>query len=157
MILIKWKVLLIEIVSVAFLFLFVYAAFSKLSDIEKFRVQLGKSPILNAFVGIVVYIVPMVEILLAVMLCFKRSRLIAIYGAYTLMLCFSIYIIYILKYSPYIPCSCGGILENMSWRQHLVFNIGFVFVSIVGILMYPTNKEFIDVLSIKGEAENFKE
>jgi hypothetical protein len=32
------------------------------------------------------------------------------------------YIYLILEYSEFVPCSCGGILENMGWKSHLIFN-----------------------------------
>jgi hypothetical protein len=56
---------------------------------------------------------------------------------------FTAYIITILNFSEYIPCSCGGILQNMTWKTHLVFNIGLVLLSIAGILIetYSKNAE----------------
>ncbi|MEJ0031509.1 MAG: MauE/DoxX family redox-associated membrane protein [Bacteroidota bacterium] len=41
------------------------------------------------------------------------------------MVMFTAYIVVITRFSEYTPCSCGGVLEKMSWDQHLVFNIGF--------------------------------
>jgi hypothetical protein len=36
--------------------------------------------------------------------------------------CFTTYIILILNFSSFIPCSCGGILEKLGWTEHLIFN-----------------------------------
>jgi putative oxidoreductase len=33
------------------------------------------------------------------------------------------------------PCACGGVIENLTWGQHLVFNLFFVGVAIAGILL----------------------
>ena len=133
----KVKTIIVEIISALFVLLFVYAALSKLEDFERFRVQLGKSPILNAFSGLVAFTIPVLELLLAACLAIKRFQYIALYAAFSLMVLFSAYIVTILNFSSYIPCSCGGILQNMSWSQHLLFNIGFILLGAVGVLIYP--------------------
>jgi hypothetical protein len=49
---------------------------------------------------------------------------------------FTAYIIAITKFSDYIPCSCGGVLQEMGWGEHLVFNICFVLLALAAILCY---------------------
>jgi hypothetical protein len=51
------------------------------------------------------------------------------------MLLFTGYIFIMLKYSSYLPCSCGGVLSNMSWKQHFVFNLAFSALALAGILI----------------------
>jgi hypothetical protein len=41
--------------------------------------------------------------------------------------------------SPYLPCSCGGILETMNWKEHLVFNLVFVCLAALGFWMESRN------------------
>ncbi|NQX54428.1 hypothetical protein HQN86_12455 [Pedobacter panaciterrae] len=141
----KKKVIVTEIISALFILLFVYAAFSKIQDIEKFRVELGKSPLLNAFTRYIVYGIPFVELILSVLLAWKNFQYFALYVSFCLMAVFSAYIVAILNFSPYIPCSCGGILQNMSWKQHLLFNVCFMILGTFAILIYPQvdNKELI--------------
>jgi hypothetical protein len=136
---------LINIICSAHIFLFIYAAASKLGDLEKFSIQIGKSPILSGFSDIIIILIPGIETLLAILLISERVRLLALFGSFSLMSLFSIYIVYILFFSPYVPCSCGGVLEKMSWAQHLVFNCCFILISTVAILIHPTksNKELI--------------
>ena len=131
---IKIKEFLIEIICLLYIVLFVYAGVSKLLDFEIFQVQLGQSPLLSAFAGWVSWGVPFVELFISFLLLSSRFRLIGLYGAFGLMLMFTIYIIIILNFSSFIPCSCGGILEKMSWKTHLIFNILFVFLALIGIL-----------------------
>ena len=145
----------VEFISAVFILLFVYASLTKLQDFEKFRVQLGKSPIITSFAGLVAWSIPSIEILVALTLAIKRLQLIGLYASFSLMVMFSAYIVAILKFSDYIPCSCGGILQNMTWMQHLLFNLLFVILGAFAILIYPNkNQEFI---SKKGEAENLIE
>lgn len=128
--------LLVEIISLLFIFLFVYAAVSKLVDFQKFEVQLGKSPLLTAYAGWVAWIIPAVEIGISIMLAAPPWRLPGLYGSFSLMLMFTGYIVAITRFSENVPCSCGGVLQNMTWDEHLVFNAGFVVLGLVGILLY---------------------
>ena len=129
--------LLTDICSLMFVLLFVYAAISKLSDFEKFKNQIGKSPILYPFISFVSIGIPCGELLLAVLLSIRKYQLFALYSSFTLMCLFSVYIVSILHFATYIPCSCGGVLQNMTWSQHLVFNFMYLTIAIAAILFYP--------------------
>jgi uncharacterized membrane protein YphA (DoxX/SURF4 family) len=118
-----------------YILLFTYAAVSKLLDFENFRVQLGQSPLLSAFAAVISRLVPMIELLIVVLLLSPRFRLTALFASFSLMLMFTAYIYIILNYSSFIPCSCGGILEKMGWNEHLLFNIIFIILAIIGILV----------------------
>ena len=115
--------------------LFVYAATSKLLDFENFQVQLGQSPLLSAFAEYVSYAVPIVEIVLSVLLITDRYRIFGLYLSYSLMVMFTSYIYIILNFSSFIPCSCGGLLEELSWTQHIIFNLVFVKLLLVSIVL----------------------
>lgn len=134
------KEIIIEIISILLVFLFVYAAVSKLLDYEKFRVQVGQSPLLTAFGGWIAWMIPTIEILISVMLVIPRFRLAALYASFNLLIMFTAYIVAILNFSDYVPCSCGGILEKLGWTEHLIFNIGFVLLAFAGILLCHLKK-----------------
>lgn len=127
-----------DIISALFVMLFLYAAFTKLLDYEKFRVQIGQSPLLTAFAGFVAWFIPAVEILIAIMLIFSRTRLGALYASFSLMVMFTCYIVAITQFSDYVPCSCGGVLEKLGWTEHLIFNIVFVLLAIAAIIFYKS-------------------
>jgi len=129
--------ILLDSICILFILLFVYAASNKLLDFQKFKVQLGQSPLLTHLVDFTALFIPILEIIISLILCFPKLRLIGLYFSFTLMTMFTLYIISILNFSEHIPCSCGGVLQNMSWKQHLVFNIGFVLLGLFGILIYP--------------------
>jgi len=127
--------LAIEVISGLLILLFVYTAVSKLLDFTTFQVQLSKSPFINAYANTVAWTLPAGEILVALALTFKRTHLLGLYASLFLMTMFTAYIWTMLHYSYYIPCSCGGILSKMGWNQHLWFNVGFVLLSIIGIIL----------------------
>ncbi|WP_428743300.1 MauE/DoxX family redox-associated membrane protein [Tenacibaculum sp.] len=137
----KYISLITEIISILFIILFVYAAVSKLLDFQKFRVQVGQSPILTSLGNWIVIVVPVIEILISIGLMLPKSKLNAMYGALTLMTIFTTYIVFILNFSPYVPCSCGGILDKMGWKEHLIFNLCFVLLAIFGILLLEYKKQ----------------
>ncbi|KGO93647.1 MauE/DoxX family redox-associated membrane protein [Flavobacterium subsaxonicum] len=126
---------IIQIVCYLYIILFTYAAVSKLLDFENFQVQLGQSPLLAAFAGFVSIVVPSLELLIVTTLVIPRFKLSGLYASFSLMTMFSAYIFIILNYSSSIPCSCGGILEKMDWKQHLWFNIFFVIIAGIAITL----------------------
>ena len=121
-----------------FIILFVYAAVSKLTDFENFQVQVAQSPLLSAFATPIAYGVLLGELIIALMLCFTKSRLLGLYLFLGFMTAFTVYIFLILNYSPFVPCSCGGVLEKMGWREHLWFN-GVVCLVTVFIIITDNN------------------
>lgn len=127
--------MIIEIICALFIILFIYAALTKHIEYEKFRVQIGQSPLLTAFAGWIAWTVPAAEILISIMLLFGRLRLTGLYAAFSLMVMFTTYIICILTLSLYVPCSCGGVLEKLGWTEHLIFNIAFIIMAAVAILL----------------------
>jgi len=134
---------IVETISLLFVVLFIYAATSKLWDFGQFKVQLGQSPILTAYADGVAWMVPGVEYLLALLLLLNGTRLAAFYGSLALMVMFTTYILLVLNFSDYIPCSCGGVLEDLGWTEHIVFNLFFVALAIIGIILleaHPTLK-----------------
>ncbi|WP_338356905.1 MauE/DoxX family redox-associated membrane protein [Yeosuana marina] len=136
----KYSALIIEIIRILFILLFVYAAVSKLLDFQKFRVQVGQSPILTSLGNWIIIFVPTIEILISICFMIPKLRLKAMYASLILMTIFTTYIVFILNFSPYVPCSCGGILDQMGWEGHLIFNLCFVLLSIIGILQLENEK-----------------
>lgn len=124
-------------VSYLFMVLFVYAAVSKIITFGAFRAQLSQSPLLSAFTGVVSVAVPAAELVLAVMLAVPALRYRALAGSFFLMAGFTAYIVVILNFSPFVPCSCGGILEDMGWEEHLAFNAAFDLLALAALLWRP--------------------
>lgn len=131
------KKLLPELPAVLLTILFTYASISKLLQYDTFKYQLGQSPFVTTYSDTIAWAVPAVELLTTVLLMFPVTRLKGFYLSYGLMLLFTFYIYAILHYSYFVPCSCGGILSQMNWEQHLVFNIIFSLIALAGIFTLP--------------------
>ncbi|HMH31699.1 MAG TPA: MauE/DoxX family redox-associated membrane protein [Puia sp.] len=137
------KSFIVKIISFLFIFLFIYAAASKFIDFQKFRVELGQSPLLTAMADWIAWIVPILEIFISALLAAQKFRLAGLYASFSLMVIFTAYIITITHFSEYIPCSCGGILATLTWNQHLIFNLAFVLLGIIGVLLSPMPTKLI--------------
>lgn len=155
----KWiqrkRGIIVEVICFLFILLFVYAAVSKLLDFEKFRIQLGQSPMLTDFASLVAFGVPTLEILLAITLSINKFRTIALYAGLGLMTAFSAYIAVILNFSDFIPCSCGGILERLGWTEHLIFNIVFILLAMIAIVLNDNVQMEKSKLRMNPNLKNF--
>ena len=123
-----------EVIALFFVALFLYTGINKFMDFYIFREQVGLSPLLASVADLVAVILPSIEILTAIILFIPRTRLLGMYMALILMICFTGYIFYILNFNEHLPCTCGGVLESLSWRQHLVLNACLITLAFTGCL-----------------------
>jgi hypothetical protein len=128
---------LIEIICALLIFLFIYTGVSKLLDHQTFRRQLSQSPFITSYASLLAWALPIGEIIIAGMLSFNRSRLPGLYGSFFLLCLFTFYLIAMLQLSYYIPCSCGGVLQALSWQAHIMLNIVFILLATAGTLLQP--------------------
>ena len=127
--------LIIEIISSLLILLFVYTAISKLLDYTAFKNVLHVSPLIASKAGIVALALPITEGLVSILLFLPRTRLWGFYGSLALMSVFTLYLAYMINFTPKLPCSCGGVLKQMTWNQHLLFNIFFLIISAIGFML----------------------
>ncbi|KAA2240657.1 hypothetical protein F0L74_31415 [Chitinophaga agrisoli] len=127
------KKLMTEIIAGLFILLFLYTALSKLNEFALFKHFLWTSPLIGRKANIVAWVVPAVEILVSLLLFLPATRRRGLYASFMLMLAFTIYLAYMIIFVPKLPCSCGGVISQLSWQQHLIFNIVFTILSVVGI------------------------
>jgi hypothetical protein len=114
---------IVFVIRMLLIFVFVYAAYSKLLDMEAFTHQMSLSPLIPAgLTRLVALLVPVSEIMISLFLGFKPTYRHGLYASYFLMLLFTLYIFFLMNYSSFIPCSCGGILGELSWESHMIFN-----------------------------------
>lgn len=146
---------ILEIISAILVFLFIYTAVSKLLDFDKFKYQLSQSPFIGSISWLVVWIIPLAELLISLSLLIRRTRPAALHFSFFIMLLFTGYIFIMLRYSPYLPCSCGGVLSAMSWKQHFIFNLIFTGLSLAGILIQTTRSTIVVSKQHKTAADFF--
>jgi uncharacterized membrane protein YphA (DoxX/SURF4 family) len=129
------KSTIVEIIALFFVILFLYTGISKLMDFLVFREQLAESPVLEPIAPLVAWGLPVTEFIVSILLFFPRYRLKGLYAAFALMVLFTGYVIAVLLFSTELPCSCGGIIELLSWKGHLIFNTLLILLAYTGIRM----------------------
>jgi len=127
---------LIECISALLIMLFLYASVSKFLDFRTFTGEMNNQPLPNSWTPFLVWFIPGSEIAISLALIAERTRLAGFYAALILMGLFTIYTAIILfHFFSYIPCSCGGVIKKLTWKQHLAFNLFFVALSVCGIIL----------------------
>ena len=125
----------VDIICALLIILFIYTGVNKLWDYDNFKLQMGRSPFIQNWNAFIATTFPTGEILLALLLVVPKSRLLGLYLSYVLMALFTGYIWLMLNYAPDLPCSCGGVLAEMSWKDHLYFNAGYSVLAMAGIFL----------------------
>ena len=131
---------IVEIIALFFVILFIYTGIGKLLEFDVFQEQLEESPVMAPIAPVVAWGLPITEFIISLLLFFPRYRLKGLYLTFTLMILFTAYIITLFTISPELPCSCGGIIEALSWKGHLIFNSTLILLSFVAIRMQRTLK-----------------
>lgn len=135
------KAAFIELTRFLLILLFVYTACSKIQTFHDFQVMLTRSPMigkqLSTFVAV---FIPTIEIIAAGLLLFPKTTLKGFYLSTVLMGMFTLYVSYMVLFVPKLPCVCGGVIERMSWKQHIVFNAAFTLMGVICCIKY---KDFI--------------
>jgi len=131
---------LLETISALLIMLFLYASISKFLDFRTFIGEMNNQPLPNALTPFLVWTIPSLEIAISLALLFERTRLAGLYTSLVFMTLFALYAgTILLHFFSYVPCSCGGVISKLNWRQHLVFNLFFVALSIIGIILKRGN------------------
>ena len=125
---------LITLFSLLLTILFVYTAVSKLNHLDLFQWRLERMPYISTYATLISWAVPFLELVIAGLLWFRRYQVMAFYASLILLGLFTTYIIVVLTYSDSIPCSCGGVISALGWKDHILLNSSFMVLALLGIL-----------------------
>ncbi|WP_017733380.1 MauE/DoxX family redox-associated membrane protein [Nafulsella turpanensis] len=122
--------------SLPLILLLAYTGISKLLDLKQFSQDLLSQPLPDSLHPLLVWLLPAAELGAALLLAWKPQRPFAWWPAFGLMGMFTLYTVLILSGAfAYVPCSCGGMLESLSWKEHLLVNSFFCFLSLSGLYL----------------------
>jgi uncharacterized membrane protein YphA (DoxX/SURF4 family) len=140
------KMILINICVVLLCLLFVYTAASKFLDFDKFvfQMRLAPVPLMKILSPVLGWVVPVIEMVIAISLAvgffYPAVKTKGLYASVILLSAFEIYITIMLLSGSHLPCTCGGIISQMGWKQHLFFNGFFIIVGILSIRYLQKHK-----------------
>lgn len=135
-----------EIVPILLIVLFAYTATSKFLDYDKFVFQMSLAPVplMIVLASVLGWVVPVIEMVIAISLAvgfFNPSiKTKGLYTSVILLSAFEIYIAIMLMSGSHLPCTCGGIVSQMGWKQHLFFNAFFIINGILSIKYLQKHK-----------------
>lgn len=128
------KSLYTDVAALCMTILFLYAAYSKLADYEESKTAMLKQVFPRSIALILTWAIPVTELTIAGLLCIQKTRLKGLYASLLLLIIFTIYITITMNGAfGKIPCSCGGILQHMKYTTHVLLNISFILLAILGI------------------------
>ncbi|MGA9652249.1 MauE/DoxX family redox-associated membrane protein [Pedobacter sp.] len=113
-------------VSLICLSMLIYTAKDKITDHQRFLDGISKVSFFSNWSKLISWLVPGTEILTALLLLFPKTNRVGLWCFILVMSVFSVYILAALIWLDKLPCHCGGIIETLTWREHLAFNLGFI-------------------------------
>ena len=126
----------IEIIAALLVLLFLYASISKLLGFSLFVDEMNNQPFPNWMTPYLVVLIPGSEILIALALLFDRTRMVGFYASLILLFLFTLYSALVMfNVFDYVPCSCGGMIKKLNWREHTLFTASFLILSITAIAL----------------------
>jgi putative oxidoreductase len=124
----------IKLICFMLAFVWIYTGVNKLYDWggTQYGMYAQSFPIWLA--ELLIYILPPLEILVGLMLLVTRTRMIGLLLSLVLMLVFTGYVGWVyFGGRGFVPCTCGGIFNKMSWGTHFWINIILLLMSALGI------------------------
>lgn len=128
--------LILQVIIGLLILLFSYTAVNKLIDLHEFEKQLFRQNFNEQLVAFLRWAIPVSELTTVFLLVWKKLRWWGLLLSCFLMSLFTTYVALVLTgFSEKMPCSCGGVLKDMGWTLHFWFNLGFLALSIIGLLL----------------------
>jgi uncharacterized membrane protein YphA (DoxX/SURF4 family) len=137
---INGSVVLVTITQFLLVLLFVYTGISKWIAHDKFKGVLSKSPWVNNWAAVIAYLLPAIEILIAILLVIPTTIEVGLKLALVLLVLLTCYLGAMLVFAPQLPCACGGVIESLGWKSHILFNLVFVGLTMAAIRYYQQGR-----------------
>ena len=129
-----------DVTAALFITLYLYTALEKLKDQYGFFKALERSELIGPIAGFLSWAVPLSELVIVVLLIFPRTRISGLVAATLLIISFTVYIGVMIATASELPCTCGGIIQDLTWREHFVVNSSFMLLGIFSIWMVRKQK-----------------
>lgn len=155
---------ILNTITAILLLLWIPVLVHQLVNFDAFRAGLLRQPFSDTLGHVLAYALPVLELLVVLSLVANRSKKLVIstkneetsqgsrearseffilnpYLLSTILLtAFTVYIITALAgmWSK-LPCGCGSVIKDMTWQQHLWFNLFFLMISLSGLILNDRN------------------
>lgn len=123
-------------ISIFLIIFWLFVGLEKAWSWQNFRISLQQQPLPHWSIGIIFWLVPLLEILTGILLAFRSNKMqrLGYWGSILLLSAFTIFIgLGVAGVYEKRPCTCSSIFNEMSWEWHLIVNIILLSVSILGL------------------------
>ena len=114
--------LFIEVVTLLLILLFAYTGLMKITENARFAYTMNDNPLIEPYTNTLRFAVPSIELITVALLLTRKTRRTGLLVSTILLLAFTCYVAVMLATQSHLPCSCGGIIEYLDWKQHLIIN-----------------------------------
>lgn len=132
----RTKSLITEIIIFLLVLLWAYTFASKIFDFDTFRRQIKGAYILSAGGAILAYLLQATHLGIIILLVNKNWRKAGLLVSLIILVIYTTYLIYVLKFAPSIPCSCISLMSGMNWNDQLYFNFIALAFNLTGLATF---------------------
>ncbi len=112
-----------------FILFYAYTGFYKVLNLDAFKFNIARTAVFpEYFINVIPYLVIILEFTVIIFLIFRKKIGTILFAAS--MLIFSIYIILLYQHGRYEVCGCGGVLNGLEFRYHLLINLIFLLLAL---------------------------
>lgn len=124
------------LITIALLLLWIPVSMDKLLNFATFKSGILRQPFSDDLGKVLIYTLPILEITVVLLLIIEGWRTLGLWLSALLMAAFTGYIgVALLGAWEKLPCGCGSVISSLNWKQHFWFNLFFLLLSIIGILL----------------------
>ncbi|WP_395043083.1 MauE/DoxX family redox-associated membrane protein [Flavobacterium sp.] len=129
-----------EFIYLFIILFFCYTAVNKLMNLESFRTNLVKTSIFSIkTANYFSYLVIIIELFVVTVLLFFKQKGLLLFCF--LILIFTLYISFLRFKGFYEVCGCGGILNGLQYKYHILINLCLIIGSIYCYLILNKNSD----------------
>lgn len=125
-----------EVIIYGYAFIYMYTGWAKFMNMAAFIKGNSKIPYLGQYAKLIGYGIPSLEIVLAILLVIPVYwiKWTALWASTVLMILFTVYLSLMVKFVEHKLCHCGGVIESMGWKTHIVFNLIWLIAGIFALV-----------------------
>lgn len=125
-----------ELIIFILILVWAYTFASKIFDFDTFNRQIKGAYLLSAGGSVLPYFLQVVHLGIVILLLNKNWRRLGLLTSLSVIILYTVYLIYILKFAPSIPCSCIAVFKRMNWHDQLYFNFIALAINIIGLITF---------------------
>lgn len=126
---------LVKLIAIALAVLLAYAAVDKLEHYTLFSLQLNRFPVSIPVIPEQAWIVPVTELIIAVLLLLPFSRLKALFASLFLLGVYTLYLTCMLDRRFHLTCMCGEPFQALSLKMHILVTLACVFFTGIAVVL----------------------